>query len=824
MKKETAKEEENKKDEGEKLAVRITKTEITQEMEASYLEYAMSVIVSRALPDARDGLKPVHRRILWAMRDSGLTHSAKYRKSANVVGEVLGKYHPHGDTSVYDAMVRMAQDFSLRYPLIDGQGNWGSLDGDNAAAMRYTECRLSKIAEELLGDIEKNTVDFIPNYDASKTEPVVLPAKIPNLLLNGVVGIAVGMATDIPPHNISEIIDALLLLIKKPSATTADLMEFVKGPDFPTGGIIYDRKTIQEAYLSGQGSITCRAKTEITEEKPGQYRIMISEIPYRVNKSELIQKIAQLASDKKIEGIRDLRDESDREGLSILIELKNDAAPQKVLNQLFKYTELQKDFHLNMIALVNGIQPQLLSLKDILEQFVVHRREVVRRRTEFELARAKEREHILEGLTKALNEIDAVIATIKKSKDKEEARINLIKKFKLSEIQATAILEMKLQTLASLERQKIDDELKERRGFIKECELILGSEKKILTVIEEELKEIRLSYGDERRTQVISSGLSEFRDEDLVPEEEVIITLSRGGYIKRVSPDIFRLQHRGGKGLIGSDVNEDDFLSHLLYAHTHDNILFFTNSGKVFQTKVYEIPQGSRTAKGKIVHNFLDVPPTENIRAMVSYSKKSEGMAHLVMVTKEGVIKKTPLSDFMHVRRNGIVAIKLKKGDELSWVKPSSGKDDVLLVTSLGQAIRFKETQLRAMGRSASGVRGIRLRKGDIVVALDIIAKSDGGRALVIAEKGFSKQTPLKEYRIQSRGGKGIKTAKINAKTGKVVAAKIVHDEEEVLVLSLKGQVIKTKLSDIRKSSRATSGVRVMRVDEKDAIVAISCF
>lgn len=801
--------------------------EINTELEESYLSYAMSVIVSRALPDVRDGLKPVHRRILWAMWDSGLTHSAKLRKSANVVGEVLGRYHPHGDSSVYDAMARMAQDFSLRYPLIEGQGNWGSIDGDNPAAMRYTECRLTKIAEEMLVDIEKETVDFVPNYDASRLEPSVLPGKIPHLLLNGTVGIAVGMATDIPPHNITEVIDATTHLIENPQATTTELMEFIKGPDFPTGGIIYDKKKIIEAYSTGQGAITCRGKTEIVERKPGQYNIVVSEIPYRVNKAEMIQKIAMLASEKKIEGIKDLRDESDKEGLSIVIELKNDAAPQKVLNQLFKLTELQKDFHLNMIGLVSngGLQPQLLTLKDVLEQYIMHRRIIVRRSTEFDLHKAQDRAHILEGLVIALDAIDAVIATIRKSKDKEEAHANLKKKFGLSDLQATAILEMRLQTLASLERLKIEEELDEKKKLIKALQLILSSEKNILKVVEKDLEEMKKTYGDERRTHVVAGGLSHIKDEDLIPEEETIITLSASGYIKRVSPEVFKPQHRGGKGLIGSDVNEDDFLTHLVSAHSHDNILFFTDSGKVFQTKVYEIPQGSRTAKGKIIHNFLDIPPTETVKAFVAYADKGSDAKFLVMATKDGTVKKTSLEDFANVRRNGIIAIKLNKDDVLRWVKPSSGKDDIVFVTAQGQAIRFKESQLRPMGRAAAGVRGIKLKKGDEVIGIDIMSSNmtEKSKILVMTKNGFAKQTPLKEYKVQSRGGQGIKTAKLNAKTGTVVSCKIIDQEEEVIALSAKGQVIRTPLTDVRESSRATSGVRVMRVGEKDGLVSSTC-
>ncbi|MFA7201440.1 MAG: DNA gyrase subunit A [Candidatus Paceibacterota bacterium] len=825
MKQKNQKNKESESDISQRDA-QLVQTGITSELEKSYLDYAMSVIVSRALPDVRDGLKPVHRRILWGMWDSGVTHSAKLRKSANVVGEVMGRYHPHGDSSIYDAMTRMAQDFSLRYPLIQGQGNWGSIDGDSAAAMRYTECRLTKIAEEMLMDIEKNTVDFIPNYDASRQEPSVLPSKIPQLLLNGTSGIAVGMATEIPPHNLTEVIDAVLHLIEKPTATTTDLMKFIQGPDFPTGGLMYDRKNIIETYATGQGAIVCRARTEITERKPGQFNIMISEIPYRVNKSELIQKIAALVTDKKLEGIKDLRDESDKDGLSIVIELKNDAAPQKILNQLFKLTELQKNFNLNMIGLVQGgTQPQELSIKDVLENYIAHRQIVIRRRTEFDLGKARDREHILEGLVTALDHIDAVITTIKKSKDREEAHTNLKKKFGLSDLQATAILEIRLQTLASLERQKIDDELAEKRKLIKELERILSSVKNILLVVEKELVDMKESYGDARRTKLVDSGLSTFTDEDLIAQEDAIVTMSAGGYIKRISPTIFKVQHRGGKGLIGSDVGDDDFLTHLKNAQTHDNALFFTDSGKVFQTKVHEIPQGSRTSKGKIIHNFLDIPASENVRAFVTYNAKDSDIKFLVMATKDGVIKKTPIADFENVRRNGIIALNLKKGDSLKWVMPSSGKDEVIMITALGQAIRFKESQLRPMGRTAAGVRGIKLKKNDEVVGIDIVKQNADKKQLllVVMGKGFAKQTSINEYKTQSRGGQGIKTAKITPKTGNIVSFKIIADEEEVIVLSAKGQVIRAKLADIRQSSRATSGVRVMRVEEKDTIVSSTC-
>ncbi len=812
-----------------RVSQRIEKREISDELQESYLDYAMSVIVSRALPDVRDGLKPVQRRILWAMWESGLRASAKYRKSASVIGDVLKSYHPHGDISVYDAMVRMAQNFSLRYPLVDGQGNFGSIDGDSAAAYRYTEARLSKIAEELLFDIEKETVDWQANYDATTQEPKVLPAKLPDLLLNGASGIAVGMATSIPPHNLSEVIDATVHLIENPKAATKDLLSFIKGPDFPTGGVIYDKKSIIEAYTSGRGSIPMRAVSEVQERKSNQFNIVITEIPYQVNKSELILKIADLVQDKKIEGIRDLRDESDRDGLRIVIELKNDIPAQKILNQLYKHTDLQKNFNCNILALINAngkLQPQLLSLKEILEYYIDHRKEVVKRRAEFDLKKAKERAHILEGLAKALDQIDQVILTIKKSKDKEEAHENLVKKFKLTAIQTTAILEMRLQTLAALERQKIDDELKEKKKLMEELEILLKSPAKILKVAKDELLEIKAKYGDERRTKVISSGIEEFKEEDLVPEEDVVINLSQSGYIKRVLPDVFKSQRRGGKGLIGSEVNEEDFLTHFIAANTHDNILFFTDRGRVFQTKVYEIPQASRTSKGKLIQNFLEIPPEEKISAIVAYAGKSpDSRQYLVMATKNGIIKKTSIEDFANIRKTGIIAINLQKGDLLKDVKLSSGKDEIIIITALGQAIRFKETQLKPLGRNASGVKAIKFKKGDFVAGFDIIKENDKTnkdfRLLVVTENGFSKQTPLKEYKVQSRGGMGIKTAKINSKTGMIVSGQGTEDKEELLAISAKGQVLKTKLSSIRIAGRATSGVRIMKLKTGDKIAGI---
>ncbi len=800
----------------------VKKQEITSELQESYLDYAMSVIVGRALPDIRDGMKPVHRRILWAMWDSGLTYLAKTRKAANVVGETMARYHPHGDSAIYDSLVRMAQEFNLRYPLVKGQGNFGSIDGDAAAAMRYTEAKLSKIADELLLDIEKETVDWQPNYDGTRMEPKVLPAKLPNLLLNGSIGIAVGMATSIPPHNLSEVVDATIHFADNPEASNEDLLEFIQGPDFPTGGIIYDKRAIKAAYISGRGPITSRAKAEIEERKKGQFDIVITEIPYQVVKAELVKRIAELVQGKKLEGIRDLRDESDREGLRIVVELKNDAPPQKVLNQLYNHTDLQKDFHLNMIALVDGIKPQLLSLRDFIKAYVDYRKEVVKRRTQFDLKRAEERAHILEGLAKALDVIDRVIATIKKSKDREDAHKNLVKNFKLSDIQASAILEMKLQTLAALERQKIEAELKEKLALIKELNLILKSPARILKILKDEVLELKKKYGDSRRTQVVVSGLKEFADEDLIPKEEVIITLSSGGYIKRLPSGAFKSQGRGGKGLIGSELAEEDFVSHVVYGGTHDNLLFFTGRGRVFQTKVYEIPAASRTAKGRAVHNFLELPSEEKISALISYpAEKKQAEPFLIMITKDGIIKKTPLLEFANIRRTGIIAIGLKKGDALKGVRLSSGKDQVILATEKGQAIRFKESQVRSMGRGAAGIKAMRL-KSDHIAGFDIVKEEyAGGNFLVMMANGFGKQTPLKEFKVQNRGGSGIRTAKITPKTGALIAGQIVTAETDILALSAKGQVIRTKLSEVRKTGRSAQGVRIMNLKSSDRLAGI---
>jgi len=805
---------------------KIENREITTELSESYLDYAMSVIVSRALPDVRDGLKPVQRRILWAMWDSGLSAGAKFKKSANVVGEVLGKYHPHGDSAVYDALARMAQDFSLRYPLIDGQGNWGSIDGDAPAAMRYTEARMSKIAEELLTDIEKDTVEWQQNYDDSRKEPVYLPAKLPNLLINGTVGIAVGMATSIPPHNLGEVARAAKYLNEHPDASVKELIKFVPGPDFPTGGIIYGASSLKEAYSTGRGSVSVRALADIEEKKNG-FQIVITEIPYQVNKANLIEAIAKLHENKRVDGIKDIRDESDREGLRIVIEVKNGVPPQKLLNQLYQYSELQKNIYFNMLALVQGIQPETLSLKDILVHYLDHRRIVIRRRTEFDLRKAEERAHILEGLSKALGSIDKIISTIKKSKDREEAKKNLIKNFRLTAIQTDAILDMKLATLAALERKKIEDELKEKKKIIAELKLILKNPKKIAAIINDELDEVGKGFGGERRTKLVASDLKEFKEEDLIPNEDVIITLTKSNYIKRMKPSAFRSQGRGGKGLIGFELKDEDVLTHFLSASAHDNVLFFTDRGKVYQTKAYEIPAGTRVAKGKSIHNFLEIPTTENVSAVLAYKSGEEESKFIVMATAVGSIKKTALKDFENVRRSGIIAIKLKSDDSLKGVEISSGENEVILVTALGQAIRFKEKEIRPMSRATSGVSAMRLKKGDRVIGLGIIESSKEkakGKILVVTEKGFAKQTLLKEYKLQRRGGSGIKTAKIGEKTGLMIAAIVLQGtEEEVMVFSSKGQALRTGIENIRTAGRSTQGVKIMTLKGSDKLIGIVC-
>ena len=817
---------------GENLSVQdgvgnVISKSIVEEMEECYLDYAMSVIISRALPDVRDGLKPVHRRILYAMWSVGLRANGKYRKSATVVGEVLGKYHPHGDSAVYDSMVRMAQDFSMRYPLINGQGNFGSMDGDSAAAMRYTEAKLAAVAEELLFDIEKETVPFVPNYDGSHLEPTVLPAKLPILLLNGTMGIAVGMATNIPPHNLSEVIDGINCLIENPDANVDDLIKHIKGPDFPTGGIIFDTSEIKQTYATGKGGIVMRAKTEIVEAKSGGFKIIVSEVPYQVNKALVVEKIAELVKDKKLEGIKDLRDESSKEGVRVVIELKKDTYPKKILNSLFKLTDLQTTFHVNMLALVDGIQPRVLTLKMVLEEYIKHRQEVIRHRTEYDLAKAKDRAHILEGLKLALVHIDAIIQTIKKSNDKDEARVNLIKKFKLSERQAVAILEMRLQQLANLERIKIEQELKEKMELIKELESILKSAKKILDIIKKELADIKEKYGDERKTEIVAHGVKNFTTEDLVPNEDTIVAITKNGYIKRLPPETFRTQSRGGKGVVGLTTKEEDSVEQFFTTMTHSDILFFTNKGRVFQLKANDIPKGSRTSKGQAIVNFLQLGPNERVTSSLSLAELSD-YKFLVMVTSKGIIKKVEINDFANVRRSGLIAIRLKKDDELEWVKPSAGKDEIILTTSNGQAIRFRESGVRQMGRAASGVRGIRLKGTDHVVSMDIVDSIliKVGQLLIVMENGFGKRSNLNGYKTQGRGGSGIKTAKVTAKTGQIVAAGIVNSkaiEEDMIIVSAKGQVIRMPLSSVSVLGRATQGVRLMRFkDNGDKIASVT--
>jgi len=812
---------------------KVTPREIVTELKESYIDYAMSVIVARALPDVRDGLKPVHRRILYAMQESGLRANTKHRKSMAVVGEVLKSYHPHGDSAVYESLVRMAQDFNMRYPLVDGQGNFGSIDGDGAAAARYTECRLSKVGDEMLRDIEKDTVNFIDNYDGTTREPTVLPSPFPQLLLNGSLGIAVGMATNIPPHNLTEVADALIHMLEHPKAETEDLFEFIQGPDFPTGGIIYDQKEVISAYSQGKGSILMRGKADVVEKKDGAEQIIITEIPYQVLKSTLVEEMANLVSEKKIEGIKDIKDLSDREGMRIVIDVKKGFQPQRILNRLYMHTNLQKTFHLNLLALVDGIQPEILSLSDVLKYFIEHRKQVVTRRTQFDLDKAKERAHILEGLMIALKNIDAVITTIKKSADKDEARANLMKKFKLTERQAVAILEMRLQTLAGLERKKIEDELKEILEKIKELAAILKSPEKLKAIIKKEFQEIKEKFGDKRRTKVVKGKLGEITEVDLVPLEETIITLTTGGYVKRINPATYKIQKRGGKGLMGMKTMQDDIVEHFLCASTHDNLMFFTDSGKVFQTQVYEIPEGTRVARGRGLLNFLELSTEEKVLSLVprSAKKETEPAKYLVMITKNGRIKKTAIEEFENVRKSGIIAIKLDKGDLLKKVVKTTGEDDIILATKNGISIRFKEKDIRPMGRAAAGVKGIRLKKGDEVIGMDVIKKTSPVKQhfLIVMENGYGKRTDVGQYKTQGRGGSGIKTAKITSKTGPVILSSVIDDpssnkeEEDLIVISRKGQVIRTSVKSISLLGRATQGVRIMRLEEGDKVASGVC-
>lgn len=816
----------NEENEGNLIHDSIKPQNICDEMETSYLDYAMSVIISRALPDVRDGLKPVHRRILYAMHELGLRSTSKFRKSAAVVGEVMGKYHPHGDSAIYDSMVRMAQDFSLRYMLVNGQGNFGSIDGDNAAAMRYTEAKFQKITETMLEDIDKDTVDFAPNYDASQYEPKVLPSKLPQLLLNGATGIAVGMATNIPPHNLREVIDAVIMLIDNPESTFDDITTVLTGPDFPTAGMIYNKEAIKEAYATGRGGIVIRAKAEIEETKNNRHAIIVTEIPYQVNKSNLIEKIATLVRDKKITSISDLRDESNREGIRMVIELKKGSFPNKTLNQLYKYTQLQTTFNLNMIAIVNGIQPKLLNVKEMLNYFIKHREEVIVRRTQYELNVAKERAHILEGLKVAIDNIDEVISTIRASKTKEEAHGNLIKKFKLSDRQSKAILELRLQTLAGLERQKINDEYDEKLKLIDYLESILASNMKVREMIKEDLAFLKEKYGDERRTKVIPHALGKFSLKDTIPNEPVIVMLSSGNYVKRVPEDTFKVQNRGGKGIIGSKINPEDEIKLLQSGMSHDDILLFTNTGRVFRIPIFELPQGTRTDKGKAIINILPLKTDEKITAMQIIPNGKLTGDNLIMGTRKGTIKKTSINEFKEIRQSGLIAIKIREGDSLEWVKQVTDEQEVFMVTTNGQCIRFNESDVRPMGRPSMGVKGINLKNDDMVIDMGIIKSPDSDRLLTVVENGLAKCTKIKEYRIIKRGGSGVKTAQLTKKTGRIVGARIVTDadnDSNIIIMSKKGQIIRMQLKDIPNRGRSTKGVFVMRMKKDgDTVSSIS--
>ena len=790
-------------------------------MEDSFLRYSMSVIIDRALPDVRDGLKPVHRRILYTMGEQGLRPGGKFNKSARIAGDVMGKYHPHGDSSIYDAMVRLAQDWVMRYPLVQGQGNFGSMDGDPAAASRYTEARLGRAGNELLTDLDKETVDFRDNYDGSEQEPVVLPARLPNLLLNGQVGIAVGMATSIPTHNLGELVDATVHLIDKPDATVDDLLKHVKGPDFPTGAVVYGGALMRQAYQTGRGSVVIRAVANIEETKKGRHQIVVTEMPYAVNKATLIEKIADLVKEKKLTTISDLRDESARGNVRIVIELKKDAYPKKVLNQLYKMTSLQTAFHYNMLALVDGIQPRILGLQDILQEFIKHRQQVVRRRTEYELRKAKERAHILEGYKIALDHIDEVIKTIRASKTQEEAEVALIAKFALSEIQAKAILAMQLRRLTGLEREAIENELAELLALIAKLEGILADEQEILSIIRTELVEIKERYGDERRSKIINHELGKFSDEELIPEEETVVLLTTENYIKRTLVSDYRRQNRGGKGKRGMTTKEEDVIDQIIPANTHDWLLFFTNKGRVFRLKAYEVPAASLAAKGVAAVNLLQLQPEEKITSIINHEKDAGDDGYLFMATTKGTVKKTPMTDYANIRTNGLITINLDDGDELRWIKRTTGNNDVIISTSAGQAVRFNESEARPMGRAARGVRGVRLRPNDWVVGMDVVV-SDDQTLLVISEKGFGKKTKVANFPGHKRGGVGIKAAVVTAKTGPIISVQTIDPSMvEALLVSKNGQTIRLGLDDIKLLGRTTQGVTIMRLAEGDAVSSI---
>ncbi|TAN44657.1 MAG: DNA gyrase subunit A [Nitrospirae bacterium] len=792
-----------------------TSVSIEEEMKVSYLDYAMSVIIGRALPEVRDGLKPVQRRILYAMFREGLLPGKKYSKSAGVVGEVLKKYHPHGDSAVYDAMVRLAQDFNMRYPLVDGQGNFGSLDGDPAAAYRYTEARLAKLAEELLADIDKDTVDFTPNFDETTEEPLVLPTRVPNLLINGSSGIAVGMATNIPPHNLSEIIDGLVMLLENKAASVEDLMTVIKGPDFPTGAVIHGRQGIIDAYTTGKGLVKVRARAVIEEAAKGGDSIIISEIPYQLNKARLIEKIAELVREKRIEGISDVRDESDRDGIRVVVELKRGEIAQVVLNNLYKHTQMESTFGINMLAIV-GNKPEILRLPEMLGYFIQHRKDIVVRRTRFELKKAEERAHILEGLKVALDHLDAIIALIRKSKNPDEAKTGLMKNYPLTEIQAQAILEMRLQRLTGLEREKIVSEYQDIIKEIGRLKAILGSDALVAKIIKEELLEIKDKYGDERRTQIVA-GLADLNKADLITKEEMVITISHQGYIKRIPLSIFRSQKRGGKGLQGMETREEDYVEHLFIASTHDHMLFFSNSGRLYWKIIYDIPESSRTAKGKAMVNFLALSEGERITTALNVKDFKDG--YLVMFTKAGIVKKTALEEYGNPRSKGIIAVTLDEGDELIAVKRTNGTNDLIIGTHDGQSIRFKEEDVRSVGRSARGVIGIRLEKGDAVVSADVV--EEGTVLLTVTEKGLGKRTNIDQYSVQGRGGKGVISIKVTEKGGKAVGLLQVKEDDEIVLITNGGKLIKTKAGSISVLGRNTQGVKLMDLDDDDKVVSI---
>lgn len=792
---------------------------ITEEIETSFLDYAMSVIVSRALPDVRDGLKPVHRRILYGMQELGNTADKAYKKSARIVGDVMGKYHPHGDSSIYDAMVRMAQDFSYRYMLVDGHGNFGSVDGDGAAAMRYTESRMSRIAMEMLRDINKDTIDYTDNYDGSEKEPIVLPSRYPNLLVNGAAGIAVGMATNIPPHQLGETIDAVIALSENPAITTEELMEIMPGPDFPTGGLILGRSGIRRAYETGRGSIIIRAKVEIEQKSNGKETILIHELPYQVNKAKLIEKIAELVRDKKVEGITNLRDESDRRGMRVVIEIRKDSNANVVLNNLYKQTAMQSSFGINMLSLVNG-QPKVMGLKEMLHHYLEHQKVIIRRRTEFDLRKAEDRAHILEGLRIALDHIDEIIAIIRGSRSGEEAKPQLMERFNLSERQAQAILDMRLVRLSGLEREKIEAEYQELQVLIAELKAILADEAKIVDIIRTEILELKERFNDKRRTEITSGGIEMIEDEDLIPVENSVVTLTHNGYIKRLAANTYRSQKRGGRGVQGMGTNEDDFVEHLMNTSTHDTILFFTSKGKVFRAKGYEIPEFGRTAKGLPIVNLLNIEKGEKVTAMIRVSSFDDEEAYFIFTTKTGITKRTPISQFANIRTNGLIAISLREDDDLISVRLTDGDKQVIIGTRDGMLVRFQEDDIRSMGRTAGGVRGIKLRDGDEVVGMEII--EPGQEILVVTEKGYGKRTSEEEYRLQSRGGVGLKTMQITDKNGPMVAVKTVDGSEDLMLITINGMLIRMDVNDISLIGRSTQGVRLIRLGDDELVATVA--